>query len=322
MNQSRKKPKDYWTDKRWRYVLLGIIAIALMYGVHLVMGACTTLKHYLGYVYIPDNALLVKDNNGYSVVETDLVNVGIPWPEEDRIKQIDTNHYVFSDIPSWGLALKGTNRVLVSMEGATCNMVRLIGQHTDDIMTHDYLYHLILTCFYKANSSSNIAKWNLPKRMANTFRCLDYNLIERITYALACPVDNMELIPMGQKNELLNYIYRTTSGRNYLLSSIKSEEIGWGLYYYPTLLLDELSYDDDTIIAEDSSGNTLFYRNSQQIVFEFFCKLNNGYYCRVLSTSPIIEGAELIRNIQVDYINDTKGLNMLLGGDVTEFILL
>ncbi|MBQ6199242.1 MAG: hypothetical protein IJK44_08420 [Bacteroidales bacterium] len=307
----------YRANKKRVLLFGGALIIALVYILHLAREVRTVKQYHLGYVTIPENSILEKNSyEDYSIVGTDLVHIGVPWPQDFVIKQIDSISYMFSDIPSWGLVLSDTERVLISMGVAHQDMLYKIGQHTDDICSHDCLYHPILYPFYKSSTQRGFSEGGILQRLTSAIKSLDYNLTERIKMSISHPVGDMSFIYSGKELIRLKLLYRAASGKLYAFSYLNYEEKDWDLYYYPTVYLGDFCFENSSAIAADNNGYGLFSMDDNKEVYEYYCRLDNGFYCRVWSNAPINNTELVAHNVRVSYLNDTDCFNSFLNTHV------
>ena len=117
----------------------------------------------------------------------------------------------------------------------------------------------------------------------------------------------------GNSEQSYQFVYFSKISRKYyLLSALPQEEQNWGLWYYPTVMLDERIKDDDLFYPcqEDNTGilyKSQFNKRKKFDCFVYFYRISPQNYVRVLSSKKIT----VFQNLE-DYYEDTSRMNALI----------
>ncbi|MBR3074704.1 MAG: hypothetical protein IKH11_02970 [Bacteroidales bacterium] len=205
---------------------------------------------------------------------------------------------------------KGKSSFIYYMTPRSNHMANAMSAYTDNLSTHDCLYYPILKWLY--NGIAPVIKLNTIRGLARVDLCLVL-LFER----LFCKKKNLDytFIAQGKNQVWFDAVYITHRCR-YAIEVLDFEESTWGLYYYPTILIDwtiGVEEDGSFMGRDDGTGLYRTHRSipiKKAVLYEYYSLLPCGYYVRIWSPHALTK-QDAITYLD-DYTNVTEEMNAII----------
>lgn len=153
-------------------------------------------------------------------------------------------------------------------------MARQMSVFTDNLATHDCLYYPKLIRLY-----DGCIPILYPTFIWKNAACFHKVQIWLISFfqGLFCSAKStdVEFVEHGKKDVSYDAVYRLSELEClYAFSEINNAERTWGLFYYPTILID-------ADVETEGQGLVLLASTNKQRLFEYYALLSDGFYVRI-----------------------------------------
>ena len=229
-----------------------------------------------------------------------------------------------------GLKLYSNNHMWVTFESDTSVMMLRRAQFTDYLRVHDNLYSIVLEpitipklFFYDAPLIDSLD----INPIAYVYDGIIARVRTRIEYHTADAINDISFV---MRKEPFYSLYFTVlfhdnlTNNYYLLEELPIEETTWGLYYYPTCLIDTTGFPFERYTKSYASELGTLYETKKTLIpndghthpetFEFYTVLdtNNHYFKSVSYKIDYSYAKEKCKDLRKDYYDVTRRLNTVI----------
>lgn len=319
----------------FKWLVLPLIAILFIIVWHQLMPNDNINKHLL--LRCPNPIILQKvDSLNYLFYRSSPYPFKIAYHFElldPAIVEINSSEHLYKYKHQEGLKLVASDRVRLDFEEDAQDMWRKMSIYTDDLSNHDNLYMATIHRLY------------IPKIFYKDPVIKTYPLKDRLRYHLDLPrviFNNFNEIRVIRHSELVDDIsfvmrkepfyslyftvlfHDNLTNNYYLLEELPIEETTWGLYYYPTCLIDTTGFPFERYTKSYASELGTLYETKKTLIpndghtrpetFEFYTALdtNNHYFKSVSYKIDYSYAQEKCKDLRKDYYDVTRRLNTVI----------
>lgn len=311
----------YYLKRRIRVIGVSLVVIVLLLAVFVTEYSRYDARYgnnrQFQLLAIPTRPLILDNINNcyYRVHGADYPALQVYDSDKHMLSNVGLNENEFRFVESSFLRIISDSLFAIEFLPDGDDMARKMARYTDNLAIHDYLYRMFLGVIIKYRRVPEEAKIN--KSFFESCRLLEdqvfVNIWYRSSYLRGKIITNPFFVESTDRPTKYNYLYYdNVSNKRYLLESLPYEEMDYGLYYYPSVLLDDsiISMDNVELIISNSYGSLYKIPDNHDLIYkEFFSYLpeRNSFYKCVSSFS--------YNNTEqpvVSYLGDTEHLNTLV----------
>ena len=278
---------------------------------------------------LPDKSAIFQKVNDeseeplYSILGWDGPYVCVSDIEEDHLEPFDTkeNTYHLGRIPS--LTPFNDSILVVSMEPFSFDMARAMGRHTDNIVTHDCLFRMVLSReFYYSPPKTRRLILDFKESAVLALNNQSNWQTFRKGVVLSNPYSvRVEKNPKEYRNNRrqarYNYAYYDSKSRQiYLIERLSKQEIEWNLYFFPSILVGYSILDNPLFTPILTNETGCIYKIAEPLSFsaeQYVYLGKEGLFARIVGNQEA-KMDEIAPPIK-DYFINTDQMNQMIRSD-------
>lgn len=287
-----------------------VLAIILLMACLLMIIIIEPIRETVYLFQVPYSGVLIRDQNddnsycflGDSLDEFSLHSYG----EKNLIIRDLQNEGDMLDEPLGARRYK-KEYMRVTICADDIEMAIAMGNHTDNLATHDCLFRAILRPIW-------LLEMKEARNCKDTFRILMYNLSTIQSVLIGHKIDNLDKLTYSCSTNY-KYLYYDKELREFaLFEDFRESEATWNLYYYPSVCINELDLEASNLVNlfEDENGRLLRFSVPYCPSYSHFYRIDKNQYYRIASFQSDLSLSEEGSLNKEDYYLLTKNANNLI----------
>lgn len=277
----------------------------------LLMTICLGINRDAVFIYQVPNSGIMKmhqnDDDSFSFLSDSLGCFSLySFDEKNLVTQdIQSGTLVFEE--PRGMRRYKSKYMMVSFCADDLEMAVSMGHFTDNLATHDCLFHVFLRPIWLLGIKK-------ARNCKDIFRISMYNISTRRAVSVGNRVHNLKRITYENLTRFEFLYYNKELGLCTLFEKLPENEASWNLYYYPTLYFNEPDWEILKLVEvfNDEKGTLFQFNVPYRPPYIHYYRIDNSRYCRIASLQRDLSLMEDRLIDKEDYLLMAKSANRLI----------